>query len=561
MQEYSIIPVILIPGKNGKVSKVPNKKLLKQATGKTRWKDFQERLPTLKERQIFMQSDHIAIVTGKISGVTVIDLDGTAEQWLKEQGFELPITPTVRTQSGGLHLYFKYDERLKTASDINKRQDYNQAIDVRNDKGYAVAFGEGYEWIHHIHTTPLQEVPGIFIEMANKSKSEPKTSVSTVSSVNVSESISDAYTKARNINMVTFLQSHGYDVQFKHHFSCIFHDHEDENPSAQIVTNSKGTHRYICYSHPGGQLNLSLIDLWAELKQIDIEEAVEEVLAFEGIEYKESNFVEKQRKKYHFNTIRIGDLEYIKENFPYAYKYLNRYELELRALMDYAESNLYGTQYSYKGQAVFYISKRYTGRLFAEKKHTATVNDKRANTLLNILCTLGIMERVPRNELTEYAKNSTAKLIKDGREINFFLFNQLTDYVLSIADQRAKVMQENKFKVSTMTKDILISMFGEELANKVFPDNRKQSQVYKKYLATYSNIILNEIQNKGYTTKQETISKLNEPITQRKKEYHFDKVINEICNSYGLEFNFATKEIKDKFGIVGRGRKRLIYKA
>lgn len=559
MQEYSIIPVTLKKGKDGKVEKKPNFKLLKKATGDIYWEPFTQRMPTQRERQIFMKSDHIAIVTGKISGVTVIDLDGTAEQWLKDQGFELPITPTVRTQSGGLHLYFKYDERLHTAKDINKQKENDRAIDVRNDGGYAVAFGEGYEWIHHIHTTPLQEVPEIFINMANTNTQ--KQSVSSAPKRKISESISDAYSKARNVNMVAFLRQHGYDVQFRHGFSCIFPDHEDVHPSAEIVTNSKGEYRYICATHDGGRLNLSLIDLWAELQQIDIQQAIEEVLAFNGIEYKESQFVKSQQKKYQFNTIRVGDMSYIKENFKYVYKYLNRYELELRALMDYAESNLYGTEYSYDGQAVFYISARYAGNLIAKYKNTATVNTKRAHTLLNILCTLGIMERVPTDKLTEYAKNSTAKLTKEGREINFYMFHQLTDRVLSVADQRARIMQEKKFKVSAMSKDIIISLFGQDLADKVFPDKRKVSLTYKRYLKTYSKIILQEIQNKGYTTKQETISKLNEPITQRKKEYHFDKVINEICSMYGLECNFANKEIKKRFGIKGRGRKRLIYKA
>ncbi|WP_139347053.1 hypothetical protein [Herbaspirillum sp. VT-16-41] len=85
-----------------------------------------------------------------------------------------------------------------------------------------------------------------------------------------------------------------------------------------------------------------------------------------------------------------------------------------------------------------------------------------------------------------------------------------------------------------MTKDILISMFGEEIAENVFPDGRVQSDNYKRFLETYSNIILKNIGNKGYTTKQEVIKQLHLPIGERKKEYHFEKVINEKCNLYCL---------------------------
>ncbi|KKE78123.1 hypothetical protein DTX80_17490 [Bacilli bacterium] len=555
MHNFSCIPVQLIQGIDGTVKKEPNYELLEKAIGSKKWKLLQSRKPSIKEQKIFRQSSHLAILTGKINGITVIDLDGEAEQDLLKQGYELPLTPTVKTQSGGKHLYFKYDGRLKTATKINK----NKNIDIRNNGGYVVAYGEGYEWLHHINDTELQEVPDIFINMMNTGNSK---AIVSHSKGNLSESLTDAYSKARNVNMITFLKHHGYDVQQGKNFSCIFHDHEDENPSAQIVLNSKGEFRYICYSHIGGKgrLNLSLIDLWSALKQIDIKQAIEEILAFEGIEYKESKFIIQQKEKYHFNTMRIGDLSYIKNNFPYVYKYLHLYELELRALMDYAESNLHGTKYSYKGQAVFFLSTRYASNMFAKYKRASSINNNRAKTLLNILCTLGVMKRIPYEKLSTYVQVK-AKNQNQERVTNFYSFNQLTDYVLSVADQRAKTMQENKFKVSTMTKDILISMFGEEIAEKVFPDGRVQSDNYKRFLETYSNIILKNIGNKGYTTKQEVIKQLHLPIGERKKEYHFDKVINEICNLYCLEFSFANKEIKKRFNIEDRGRKRLIYRA
>src|SRR5690625_2483668 len=122
---------------------------------------------------MFYESSHIAIVTGKISGITVIDLDGTAEQDLLKQGYKLPNTPTVKTQSGGKHLYFKYNPALKTDSKINEQKN----IDIRNDGGYVVAYGDGYEWIKHIHNTPLQEVPRFFIEMYESHKKGNKKSL------------------------------------------------------------------------------------------------------------------------------------------------------------------------------------------------------------------------------------------------------------------------------------------------------------------------------------------------------------------------------------------------
>lgn len=98
---------------------------------------------------------NIGIVTGKVSGITVIDIDTGegkkgAETWaelIKEEGE--PETLIARTGSGGMHLLFKYNSALKTSSNT-----LGSGIDVRNDGGYIVAApsmhrcGVAYEWLN-----------------------------------------------------------------------------------------------------------------------------------------------------------------------------------------------------------------------------------------------------------------------------------------------------------------------------------------------------------------------------------------------------------------------------
>lgn len=571
MMKYSTIPIVLTPQNGGKMGKIPNTKLLIEATGDSKWGEFQKRLPTAAERAIFDKSEYQAIVTGEISGLTVVDLDGTAEKWLTEtMRFNMPKTPTVRTQSGGKHLYFKYDSRMKTGTDINGEQENGRGIDVRNDGGYAVAFGPKYEWIHSLEDTELQEVPALFLMMQQMQqgkkpakaitkapeppKSQPKHKVI--------DGERTGYDRARRANMISFLASKGYNVQEGHAFSCIFPDHEDNNPSAGIMTKSNGEHRYICHSHPGGKLNLSTIDIWTELQGIEPAQAVKEILAFEGIDYIETEFHKEQKEKYHYNTTIVNDLQYIADNFPHLYKYLNRYELELRALMDYAETNIKGRDYKHKNQSIFFISKNYAGELFRSAKNNATVNSRRSHTFMSILCLLGILERVPEDKLSDYAKDNAiaAKKHPDHKIANFYLFNRMSDKVLSHADNRAEVMRANRFKVSTMCKDTLIDIFGLEVANSVFPDARQQSKQYQYYLNTYATIIFRELNGKGYTTKKEVVSKLRTSTNRRTREYHFDKVINEICSLYDLDYSIANKEKKQRLNVKENTRMNLIYK-
>ena len=96
---------------------------------------------------------NVGIVTGKISGITVIDVDG--EEGLKsleEAGLpleELPITPTVKTGGGGIHLIYRYPERIKIKTGVG----ILPKVDIRSDGGFVVAppsmhySGHQYEWV------------------------------------------------------------------------------------------------------------------------------------------------------------------------------------------------------------------------------------------------------------------------------------------------------------------------------------------------------------------------------------------------------------------------------
>ena len=86
---------------------------------------------------------NIGMPTGKLSGITVIDLDidigkqkDGIKEWetlCKENNYPPYCAKTVITPSGGRHLYFEYNELVKTGVD-----NIANGIDVRNDGGYVV---------------------------------------------------------------------------------------------------------------------------------------------------------------------------------------------------------------------------------------------------------------------------------------------------------------------------------------------------------------------------------------------------------------------------------------
>ena len=82
---------------------------------------------------------NIGVATGKISGITVLDIDFDPEkgingfETLKQLGIGLPSTVMQRTPRGGLHLFFKYDPRVG-----NTANKLGPGLDTRNDGGYVV---------------------------------------------------------------------------------------------------------------------------------------------------------------------------------------------------------------------------------------------------------------------------------------------------------------------------------------------------------------------------------------------------------------------------------------
>jgi putative DNA primase/helicase len=112
----------------------------------------------------------VGIVTGPVSGVLVLDVDGPeGEEELRKHGH--PVTPMVRTASGGLHLYFRHPEQL-----VRTGIRVAPGLDVKAAGGYVVAppslgaNGEPYEWIVSPDDAELADPPGWLMEILGRGR-------------------------------------------------------------------------------------------------------------------------------------------------------------------------------------------------------------------------------------------------------------------------------------------------------------------------------------------------------------------------------------------------------
>ena len=126
------------------------------------WKEFQTRKATPEEIKVWFdkpEPPNIAIVTGKISGITVVDIEkgGKWEHY--------PVTQSARSGGGGYHLYYQY------APGMSNKARIHELTDIRSDGGYIIAppsshaSGGTYEWFRKelVQPFPYQmfgETPG-----------------------------------------------------------------------------------------------------------------------------------------------------------------------------------------------------------------------------------------------------------------------------------------------------------------------------------------------------------------------------------------------------------------
>jgi putative DNA primase/helicase len=123
---------------------------------------------------------NVGIVTGSVSGLVVLDVDGdTGAQSLRKleqaEG-PLPQTLCATTGGGGRHLLFRHPGS-KVPNSTGKLA---PGLDVRGDGGYIVAppsrhiSGGAYQWLHPADQTPLAELPAWLLSRMLERATPPK---------------------------------------------------------------------------------------------------------------------------------------------------------------------------------------------------------------------------------------------------------------------------------------------------------------------------------------------------------------------------------------------------
>lgn len=106
------------------------------------WKDYQSRLPSIQELEGWFGPGigDLGIVTGRVSGIVVVDCDSPeAVEWAEKA---LPMTPMRCQTKKGLHLYYRHPggSIVRNKVQIDTLEGRTK-IDIRGDGGFVVGPG------------------------------------------------------------------------------------------------------------------------------------------------------------------------------------------------------------------------------------------------------------------------------------------------------------------------------------------------------------------------------------------------------------------------------------
>lgn len=125
-------------------------------------------------REYYKKGYNYGILTGKISGIAVIDIDNhngvsgadNLKEFCEKYDIELTDTKTVMTPSGGLHLYYNLPEKYNDVQFIQNHKEL-EGVDFQTHGRYVVGWGSTIEGIKYevIDNSPIADLPPKWLEM------------------------------------------------------------------------------------------------------------------------------------------------------------------------------------------------------------------------------------------------------------------------------------------------------------------------------------------------------------------------------------------------------------
>ena len=332
-------------------------------------------------------------------------------------------------------------------------------------------------------------------------------------------------------------------------FNCVLHN--DQNPSAHIITLKDGTKLYKCFGCGFMGTIVTLVEMLAKCSKAEAVKFIQKVYDIEVIE------TENQKR---IKELLQENIEYIlssqfKIEYPEVYKVVNRYIPELVCLHEIAIHNVTDDDLIKENQAIFFSSIRYIANYLKYNN-----NLKRLSQRINLLTFLGMIEKLNKENIPEqYLKKAEEykkeKYITSYYSIPSYCFDKMQNIT-----KKAQLYKQKNMTMTGFSKELLVRSISEEEANKVYVQQKdeKLSKTSQQFADKAAKIILSLIQQQGYCMEEQILKQIRGKKEEKKTK--LKRCLQEILEIYGLTRVKANKELKEKYGIITKGYPFLILK-
>lgn len=291
-------------------------------------------------------------------------------------------------------------------------------------------------------------------------------------------------------------------------FRCILPNHEDNHPSARIVT--VGNEQvYFCSCEANGYRLITLLS-----KLLDMSEVKVKTLILDALHISYGSEYQKSTERY------IADL---RRNLPKVIPqdlkdYLNKRKLfqTYKLIIDFADAHIPYNSFANDNRVVFFIGKR-----VLEKEMKQNYISGNAGQKLTALCELGLLRKLTDSEIkdnvlanadktrkalqTKLTKN-TGTGITDLNRVDFYELMDLSPSVIAKAINNIKAMKDSAVRQRGININRRANTFGaDEVLNNINVQSTINTKKQNKKRTKLEEVIHSLLESKGIFNEAELI--------------------------------------------------------
>ncbi|MBV6375981.1 hypothetical protein HIU97_14870 [Enterococcus casseliflavus] len=354
--------------------------------------------------------------------------------------------------------------------------------------------------------------------------------------------------------------------------------HEEENPSASIYfSEATGSYFYKCFSE-NNQITTDIKGLLCKFLRKDTFEVIQLLTYITNSKITMDSDLGKM--KLNANLFKKELLNgKIAEKYPELYFYLKKYILEIPLVLEYMFDYVYEDSEGDLKIQNYYSIETLTKMLSRSLNKRVSIN--RTKRILNVIVVTEIIQKVPEEFIAEEIYNRVILEQKQDdkkvRTSNIYQPNLLVEEHKDYMGEIGKILKRNNVTIDSLGYELIYRLFGEEKANRDFPQSykplvnkglikmsRQDTNLTNKSIQLEKSIVkilMKELDYKGYMFEKELISKLarnkKQKIASIRPQYN--KVRADIINKYSLKRTKLTKGLHQELGVTEQYSSKVIF--